>query len=77
MTRTEFIPKLVSTLEADPEQFCGNTVLTDLPHWDSLRLLELIALLDQELGVKLNASLLVRCQTAGELLGLVGEHLSE
>ena len=77
MTRTEFIPKLVNTLEADPVQFCGNTVLSDLPHWDSLRLLELIALLDQELGVKLNASLLVRCQTAGELLGLVGEHLSE
>jgi acyl carrier protein len=76
MTRTEFIPKLATTLEADPSAFSESTVLSDLPHWDSMRLLEVIVLLDEELGVNLNANLLTKCETAGQLLALVDDRLS-
>ena len=77
MTKAEFIPKLACTLGADPDQFSQNTVLCDLPQWDSMRLLELIVLLDKELGVRLNVNLLTKCETAGELLALIGNRLSE
>ncbi len=76
MTRTEFITKLATTLEADPSAFSESTVLSDLPHWDSMRLLEVIVLLDEQLGVTLNANLLSKCETAGQLLALVGDRLS-
>ncbi len=77
MTRAEFIRNLACALEADPNQLSPNTVLCDLPQWDSMRLLEVIVLLDKELGVKLNANLLTKCETAGELLALIGDRLSE
>ena len=76
MTKTEFIPKLATTLEADPSEFSEATVLSDLPHWDSMRLLEVIVLMDEQLGVNLNANLLSKCETAGQLMALVKDQLS-
>jgi len=76
MTKAELIPRLATTLEADLTQFSESTVLSDLPHWDSMRLLEVIVLLDEQLGVNLNAGQLTKCQTAGQILALVDSKLS-
>lgn len=76
MTRAELIPLLATTLEADSTQFSESTVLSALPHWDSMRLLEVIVLLDEQLGVNLNAGQLTKCQTAGQILALVDDKLS-
>ena len=75
MTRAEFIPQLAATLEAEPANFSETTILGDLPHWDSMRLLEVIVLLDDQLSISLNANQLSRCQTAGDILALIGNKL--
>jgi acyl carrier protein len=76
MTKADFIPCLAATLEADPMHFSESTVLGDLPHWDSMRLLEVIVLMDEQLGVNLNAGQLSKCQTAGQILALIEDRLS-
>jgi acyl carrier protein len=76
MTKADLIPHLATTLEADPMQFSASTVLSDLPHWDSMRLLEVIVLMDEQLGVNLNADQLSKCQTAGQILDLIEDKLS-
>jgi acyl carrier protein len=77
LTKTEFIPQLATTLEADLTHFSESTVLSDLPHWDSMRLLEVIVLLDDQLGITLNANQLSQCETAGQILTLIGNRLSD
>ena len=76
MTKADLMPHLATTLEADPMQFSESTVLSDLPHWDSMRLLEVIVLMDEQLGVSLNAGQLSKCQTAGQILALIEDKLS-
>ena len=41
-------------------------------HWDSLAVLSTIALIDQELGITVDAGSLESCRSVGELLDVVG-----
>jgi acyl carrier protein len=77
MTRAELIPQLATTLEADPAHFSEATVLSCLPHWDSMRLLEIIVLLDEQLGIDINASRLRQCNTVGQILALIKDKMSD
>ena len=45
--------------------------ILDLEAWDSVGALSVIALLDEEFGVSLDAGALQSCDTLGELAGLV------
>lgn len=70
-TKAEFLAELAQTLEIDPKTFTDSTVLRDLPNWDSMRLLEVIALVDEQLGINLNADQLAKCENAGQLIALI------
>jgi acyl carrier protein len=41
-----------------------------------MRLLEVIALVDEQLGVNLNANQLAKCETVGQILDILGEKLA-
>lgn len=45
--------------------------ILDLEAWDSVGALSVIALLDEEFGVSLDAGALQSCDTLGQLAGLV------
>lgn len=56
-------------LGLDPGTLKGPEKLDDLEQWDSVALLEFIALTDTH-GVQLSPRQIVRCTTVAELLGL-------
>jgi acyl carrier protein len=67
---------LAQVIEADIGTMSESTVLNELPNWDSMRLLEVIALVDEQLGVNLNANQLAKCETVGQILDILGEKLA-
>jgi acyl carrier protein len=74
--KAEFLPQLAHTIEADADTMSESTVLNELPNWDSMRLLEVIALVDEQLGVNLNANQLAKCETVGQILDILGDKLT-
>lgn len=76
MKKAEFLPQLAQAIEADSDTMSESTVLNELPNWDSMRLLEVIALVDEQLGVNLNANQLAKCETVGQILGILGDKLT-
>jgi len=50
-----------------------DTTLKSIEQWDSLRIVEFVALADSEYGVVLDYDRLSGCQTVGELVALVEE----
>lgn len=65
----EFIAKIAEILEVDPvTEF---DVLGDFQEWDSLSVLSVIAMLDSDYGVNLNAVDLKEKITVGELWQIV------
>jgi len=76
MKRSEFLLGLAETIEADISTMSESTVLRELPRWDSMRLLEVIAFVDEQLGIDLNANQVVNCETVGQLLDLVKDSLT-
>jgi acyl carrier protein len=71
MNRVEFVPKLEEVLEIDPGTLHEEEEIRNLKHWDSLKLLEIIALADEQLHVQVNADHLAKCITVRDLLELI------
>ena len=76
MKKADFLLQLAETIEADIHTMSESTVLSELPRWDSMRLLEVIALVDEQLGINLNANQLANCETVGQILDLVKDKLT-
>ena len=63
------------------ERLCGlrlgslerATLLSSIEKWDSLRVVEFVALTDSEYGVTVDYEKLAGCQTVGDLIALVEE----
>lgn len=53
-----------------------NTVVAQLPEWDSLRALRILAALERQLGQKIALQDFLRVQTISDLLILVNAHVS-
>ena len=73
MGKPEGMRLLEQMLELGPNTLTAERRLRDLEGWDSLATMTFIALIDRELGVPLPGSRVARCQTVGELMGLVTE----
>lgn len=65
----DFYTKLADILEVDGVS--GSDVLEDLPEWDSLSVLSVIAMIDSGYGVNLNARDLKQVGTAQNLYELI------
>lgn len=76
MTHKEFLAQLEELIEADPGSIKGNEALTDLPRWDSLCVVGLIALIDEHLGVTVSARKIADAKNVADLVALAGPKLT-
>ena len=60
-------------LESDDLIISGDTNFKDLPEWDSLTALSLIAMMDSEFGVKLSGETLKSFYKVEELYSLIND----
>lgn len=70
MTRQEFLLALDESLELAPGTLTGSEKLDDLEQWDSVAMLNYIALADSNLGVSISPRDILSCATVGDLLTL-------
>jgi len=65
----DFLKKVADIIELESLNETDN--LKDFPQWDSLAILSVIAMLDADYGINLQAADIRRVNTAGELWKLV------
>ena len=65
----EFFQKIAEIVEV--EEVKEGDVLADLPQWDSLSILSLIAIIGSAYGVNLTAAVFKEAKTAGDLWRVV------
>ena len=76
MTHREFLSQLEDLVEAEPGSIKGTEALTDLPRWDSLCVVGLIAMIDEHLGVTVSAKKIAEAKTVPDLVALAGPKLT-
>ncbi|KQM98963.1 MULTISPECIES: hypothetical protein [unclassified Sphingomonas] len=75
MNRAEFIAEIATTLEST-EPLTGETVLADIPDYDSLAILNLLSLYDG-LNVTTNPEEISKAETVDDLVAIAGSALSD
>jgi acyl carrier protein len=75
MTKSAFLVRLESILEADEGTVQGSSVLQDLEGWDSLAVMSTLAMFDKQFGVKVPAETIYKCRTVDELTALAGDQV--
>jgi acyl carrier protein len=71
MNREEFLEELHVLFEADAGTICGDERLEDIPGWDSLIFLGLIAMVDERFGVCLSPKQVLQCPTVNDFIHVV------
>jgi len=71
MDRKLFTKRLEDVLKAPAGSIVETTRLKDLENWDSIGLLSVIAIVDENYRVTLDAGALFRCETVSDLVKLV------
>ena len=72
MTQEKFIEDFLSATDfQNPVEVTMETVLRDLPEWDSLAALGVIVMFDMEYGKTITGETLEKISTVGELYALV------
>ncbi|MGI9457459.1 MAG: acyl carrier protein [Aeoliella sp.] len=77
MTQTEFLHLVDQILEVPPGTIALGDEFQQHEGWTSLTFLGLIAVVDEELGVTLAPNSILACATVEDLLGLVGDSISD
>ena len=71
MSLEQFIENFLSATDfQNPVEVTGDTVLTDLPEWDSLAALGVIVMFDMEYGKTITGEDLKKTRTLGDLYQL-------
>jgi acyl carrier protein len=71
MTIEDFIEKFAFAIEAEEGTLKAETRFKELPNWDSLNTLAVIAMADADYGVSLTGSDIQHSQTVGDLMEIV------
>jgi len=71
MNREQIVPELEAVLEMSPGTLREDEEVRKLEHWDSLKLLEVLALADEQFHVQIEADRLAECVTVGDILKLL------
>ena len=77
MTPEAFYPQLEELLELDAGAISGQSALRDLEGWNSMAVISLIAMIDEQYGVALPPKGIAECVTAGDLFKLIQDHLAK
>jgi acyl carrier protein len=73
MNREQIVTQLEEVLEISSGTLREDEQVRNLEHWDSLKLLEIIAFADEQLHVEIGADRLSQCVTIGDVLRLLQE----
>lgn len=77
MTKQEFLLQLDELLEEDPGTLTGEESLEELETWESLTVMEFLALVDETFDVVLEPKEIAACETVNDLVALVADHLED
>jgi acyl carrier protein len=76
MEKVAFLQKLEEVMSLPKGTIRGDESLVSLKGWDSVALMSFIALMDEELEVRVTGRQVMQCQTVPELVALAGEKVS-
>lgn len=76
MTKAEFLNKLEEIMEIEAGSLKGNEALADLDGWDSLKVVEFLALADEQFSLAVAPKAIAACKTIDDLRALLGEHVA-
>jgi acyl carrier protein len=76
VTEKEFLSEIEQLVEADPGSIKGTEALSELPRWDSLCVVGLIAIIDEHFGVTVSAKKIAEAKTLPDLMALAGPKLT-
>ena len=62
---------LAETLDVDTEDISAETVLSDMPEWDSMTKLSLIVMFDDEFGKKITSNDIKKFVTVQDILNVM------
>jgi acyl carrier protein len=77
MTRSNFLGFYEKLWELPEGSLRPEDRLDDAGDWDSLALLNTIALINREFGLKVTGEQLKHCRTFGDILDLANDHFSD
>jgi acyl carrier protein len=77
MDQAKFLQQIEDALRAEPGSVRMTDAFQNLEGWDSIGALSVIAVIDEQFGITLDAGALLACQTVGELASLVASDLAK
>jgi acyl carrier protein len=75
LTKKELLQMLEEIVEADPDTLTGEELIEDLENWDSLAIVNFIALVDENFGITLSPGKIMNSKTVDQLISLLDGHL--
>jgi acyl carrier protein len=76
MNKETFLHKLDEVMSLPTGTIQGDESLGAIKGWDSVALMSFIALLDEELEIRVTGKQVMQCQTISELVTLAGDKVS-
>jgi acyl carrier protein len=76
MNKSEFIRQIEDILEIDENTLTGAEALENYEGWDSLALLSVIAMADEQFDIVLEGEALQNVNTTDDLVALVKDYLT-
>jgi acyl carrier protein len=76
MGKNQFLLSLDELFELEPGALTGSETLDSLDDWDSLAVISLMALVDEQFGISLQPRQIAECTTIADLMGLVGDRIT-
>lgn len=76
MEKAEFHHMVEEITGADPDSITEETVLKGLDGWDSLAIVEFVAMVDERLGVVVPAKQIKTCITTADLAKILGDKIN-
>lgn len=71
MSKQEFFPRFAELLELENANLTGDEKIADFKTWDSMKILEFMAMADEQFSVTVSPSALAKCQTVNDLIALL------
>ena len=71
MTDNEKLALIADVLELTPEDITADTVLADLDEWNSLNILSLIVVVDENFGKTLTSATVKEFKTVGDIMAFM------
>ena len=75
MTKKELLQMLEEIVEAEPNTLTGEERLEDLQSWDSLAVVNFIAVVDENFGLTLEPKKIMESETINQLISLLDGHI--